>query len=223
MMLTKPLFPSPHAYSNIGPWTALRGTIADQGFVHVVGSSIVNLYSIVAASRRVKRSVIFKVLALAPWKVAPGRKLVVSTTSVLPSQWPRESPCHRRMFCERCGRPSNGMMRTSLFHSYSTMTYPGPCTMGTLMSQAPGSMGGPPNDRQRTPNPKSAGTSAFTTPPFSRSAPRGGAVFLMTSCCFAASGVKGGILPSGGSTTNDDRRFGLTPFCHAPNAYTVAS
>src|ERR1700674_83499 len=128
-MLTISLFPSLQAYSNIGPFIELKGTIADQGFVQVVGSSIVNLYSIVLWSVRVKYSVIFKVLALAPWKVVPGRKLVVSTTSVLSSQWPRDSPCHRWMFSERCGRPSRGMMRVSLFRSYSIRTYPGPWTM----------------------------------------------------------------------------------------------
>ncbi len=39
-------------------------------------------------------------------------KLLVSTTSVLPSQWPRESPFQRRMFAPMCGRaPSIGMRR----------------------------------------------------------------------------------------------------------------
>ena len=85
-MLTIPLFPSAHAYSNIGPSEWLKGTIADQGFVHVAGSSMVNFYSMVRASMRVKRSVIFKVFGSAFWNVAPGRKLVVSTTNVLPSQ-----------------------------------------------------------------------------------------------------------------------------------------
>src|SRR6202521_3274154 len=132
-MLTASLLFSVQAYSKIGPCIELKGTIADQGFVHVAGSSIVNLYSIVLWSLRVKYSVIFKVLALAPWKVAPGRKLVVSTTSVLPSQWPRESPCHGWILDERCGLPSRGMMRVSLFHSYSIITYPGDCTMRTLL------------------------------------------------------------------------------------------
>src|SRR5487761_1046196 len=121
-MFTMPLLPSLHAYSNIGPSIWLRGRIADHGLVQVVGSSMVNLYSIVFASRRVKRSVIFKVVGSAFWKVAPGLKLVVSTTSVRPSQWPLESPCHRWMFSERCGLPSRGMMRISLFHSYSIST-----------------------------------------------------------------------------------------------------
>src|SRR5579862_4240473 len=99
-MFTAALLPSLQAYSNIGPSERLRGTTAVQGFVHVDGSLIVNLYSIVLASSRVKRSVIVKVLALASWKVAPGRKLMVSTTSVSPSQCPRESPCHEWMFDE---------------------------------------------------------------------------------------------------------------------------
>src|SRR5213594_1194854 len=46
-----------------------------------------------------------------PRKGAFPVKLVVSMTSVSPSQWPRESPIHCRMFCGRCGRPSIGMMR----------------------------------------------------------------------------------------------------------------
>src|ERR1700680_3517417 len=122
-MLTISLFPSLQAYSNIGPFIELKGTIADQGFVQVVGSSIVNLYSIVLWSVRVKYSVIFTVLALAPWKVVPGRKLVVSTNSVLPSQCPRESPCHGWILEETCGLPSKGMMRGSLAHSYSISTF----------------------------------------------------------------------------------------------------
>ena len=46
-MFTISLFPSVQAYSNIGPFIAPRGTMADQGLVHVAGSSIVNLYSMV--------------------------------------------------------------------------------------------------------------------------------------------------------------------------------
>ena len=42
-----------------------NGTTAVQGFVHVDGSSTVNLYSMVSASMRVKYSVIFRVSALA--------------------------------------------------------------------------------------------------------------------------------------------------------------
>ena len=64
-----------------------------QGFVHVVGSSTVNCHSIVSASTRVKRSIRCR-FAPEPLKVSLSEKLVVSTTSVSPSQWPRESPFH---------------------------------------------------------------------------------------------------------------------------------
>src|SRR5579862_4268246 len=124
-MLTISLFPSAQAYSNIGPVIAPSGTIADQGLVQVLGSSMVNLYSMVFRSVRAKYSVIFKVFGLAFWKVPPGRKLVVSTTSVSPSQWPRESPCHRWIFEDMCALPSRGMMRGSLSRSYSITRYPG--------------------------------------------------------------------------------------------------
>src|SRR5207245_9274344 len=59
-MFTASLLSSLQAYSNIGPFTWLMGMTADQDFVHVVGSSIVNLYSIVSLSMRVKRSVILR-------------------------------------------------------------------------------------------------------------------------------------------------------------------
>src|SRR5690349_13202352 len=88
------------AYSHSGPETVLKGTTAVQGLVQVEGSSTVNLYSIVSASLRVKYSVIFNVLASAFRYVFSGRKLVVSTTKVSRSQWPRPSPCHWWMFAE---------------------------------------------------------------------------------------------------------------------------
>ena len=46
-------------------------------------------------------------------KLLCGEKLVVSTTSVFPSQRPRESPLHCRTPWGRCGRPSRGMTRVS--------------------------------------------------------------------------------------------------------------
>ena len=61
-----------------------------QGLVHVFGSSKVISRLRLFASTRVKRSVILYVSMLDPRK--PCEKLVVSTTSVFPSQWPRESP-----------------------------------------------------------------------------------------------------------------------------------
>src|SRR5712672_1796176 len=71
-ILIMSLFPSLQAYSNIGPSTRFIGMIADQGLVHVDGSSIVNLYSIVSASRRLNRSVMRRVPGFAFWYVAPA-------------------------------------------------------------------------------------------------------------------------------------------------------
>src|SRR5260370_9985906 len=49
-MLTISLFPSAHAYSNMGPFIAPSATIAVQGLVDVCGSSPLTLYSIVFCS-----------------------------------------------------------------------------------------------------------------------------------------------------------------------------
>src|SRR5882672_12608428 len=81
-----------------------------QDLVHVVGSSIVTAYSIVFASRRVHRSTRCR-FSWDPWKYVLGLKLVTSTTSVLPSQRPRESPHHWRTCEGRCGFVVTGMMR----------------------------------------------------------------------------------------------------------------
>ena len=62
MMLTTSLLLSLHAYSNIGPLIAAKGTMAVHGFVHVDGSLTVKVYSMRSAATRLKRSVIFKVL-----------------------------------------------------------------------------------------------------------------------------------------------------------------
>src|SRR5688572_26203878 len=70
--LTNPLLPSLQAYSNSGPSTLLSGTIAVHGCVHVDGSSIVYLYSIVVSSRRVRRSVSRAVAGLELSGDAPG-------------------------------------------------------------------------------------------------------------------------------------------------------
>ena len=43
-------------------------------------------------------------------------KFVVSTTSVSPSQRPRESPSTRRTVGGRCGRPSSGMIARVVDH-----------------------------------------------------------------------------------------------------------
>src|SRR5438128_11399748 len=78
--------------------------------VHLVGSSIVTAYSIVLASRRVQRSTRCR-FSCAPWKSDFGEKFVTSTTSVLPSQRPRESPHHWRMVGGRCAAVVIGMLR----------------------------------------------------------------------------------------------------------------
>ena len=79
------------------------------GLVQVVASSIVTAYSIVFASRRVQRSTRCK-FSREPPKSVFGVKFVTSTTSVWPSQWPRESP-HHRLCAGRCGLPSTGDTR----------------------------------------------------------------------------------------------------------------
>src|SRR2546428_14162881 len=137
-MFTASLLSSLQAYSNIGPFTWLMGMTADQGFAHVVGSSIVNLYSIVSLSMRVKRSVILRVPGLALRKADSGLKLVLSTTSVSPSQWPRASPCHCWRLAETCEPLPIGMMGTSLPTSRVMATHPALGTMRKLTLHWPG-------------------------------------------------------------------------------------
>ena len=95
-----------------------------QGAVHAVGSSTVTSYWSVLGPTRVKRSIVWRFSAepLKSLKVLFGEKFVVSTTSVSPSQWPRESPCHWRTLSEKCGLPSRGITRTSWIVSWRTMT-----------------------------------------------------------------------------------------------------
>ena len=71
-----------------------------------------HVVAIVSGATRVSRSVRCR-LASAPMNVFLGEKFRVSITSVLPSQWPRESPLHRAMVGDTCERPSSGMMRAS--------------------------------------------------------------------------------------------------------------
>src|SRR5216684_5423026 len=87
-----------------------NSSTAVHGFVHVVGSSIVTLYSIVCGPVRVQRSIRCS-LSVDPRKFVLPLKLVTSTTRVLPSQWPRESPHQSRIDEGRCGLPSTGMLR----------------------------------------------------------------------------------------------------------------
>src|SRR5438105_12980935 len=79
-------------------------------FVHVVGSSIVTAYSSVFASTRVQRSIRCR-FSRAPRKLLFGEKFVTSTTSVLPSHRPRESPHHWRIGLGKCGVPFITMLR----------------------------------------------------------------------------------------------------------------
>src|SRR5256885_16860099 len=61
-------------------------------------------------SRRVHRSIRCK-FSREPWKSVFGEKFVTSTTSVLPSQRPRESPHHWRLVAGRCGAIVFGKLR----------------------------------------------------------------------------------------------------------------
>src|SRR5689334_13770167 len=90
---------------------------ADQGRVHVCGSSIVYSYLMVVGFTSVNRSVIFR-FSVEPWKLVAGvlsLKFAVCTTSVFPSQRPREMPSQVRTFDGGMGRPSSGIIRTSEF------------------------------------------------------------------------------------------------------------
>ena len=91
-----PKLPSWHACSNTGPLIFTNGISPFQGFVQVLGSSIVNSYLKESSLIRVKRSITFR-SGLVPWKVPVrvlGLKFIVSTTRVFPSQRPVESPSH---------------------------------------------------------------------------------------------------------------------------------
>ena len=71
-----------------------------------------------------KRSTRFSAEVVTPRrKLVSRRKLVVSTTSVSPSQRPRESPIHCRTPSGRCDRPSSGMTRELWTISFSSTTW----------------------------------------------------------------------------------------------------
>ena len=55
-----------------------------------------------------------RVVAGGPRNGVRSVKFVVSTTSVLPSQRPRESPWSKRSFGPTCGLPSSGMIRDAV-------------------------------------------------------------------------------------------------------------
>src|SRR6188508_3182741 len=118
------VLPSWHAYSNISYLLSrFIGYSTDHGDTTISGASTVNLYSIVSLSVRVKRSVkrMFSVDGFnggepgTPELVIAGfpLKFLVSTTSVLPSQRPLDSPMYCLIDGSRNARPSVGMMRAS--------------------------------------------------------------------------------------------------------------
>src|SRR5437764_1252946 len=114
----------------MGSWIRVSGSIAVHGRVYDVGSVTVNSYLIVSASNRVNRSTSV-VFAVDPVRLVSRRKVLVSTTSVAPSQRPRESPDHERIFV--WGRPSVGMMRALWMFSVTITTKPGDWTISRLL------------------------------------------------------------------------------------------
>src|SRR6185503_1458962 len=95
-MPAMPWFPSWHAYSINGSFERLKRTRAVHGRVHVDGSVMVASYCSVSAATRVKRSTRCRPLD-EPSMLLLGENPFVSTTSVSPSQWPRELPSHWRI------------------------------------------------------------------------------------------------------------------------------
>src|SRR6266850_1136524 len=101
MLCSSAFKPSAHAYSYNSVvcmpscWALVKPPANVHGFVNSLGSSMVTTYSIVFASTGVKRSTVCKAsLWMVPtmsYQVRPV-KFVVSTTSVVPSQRPTESP-----------------------------------------------------------------------------------------------------------------------------------
>src|SRR5882757_1560505 len=74
---------------------SVNSCFAVQGRVHTVGSSTVTAYSSVSDPVRVHRSTTCR-FSRDPMKLVFRLKFVTSTTRVLPSQRPRESPYHWR-------------------------------------------------------------------------------------------------------------------------------
>ena len=99
---TRPLLPSWQAYSYSRPSSRTSGYSAVHGRTNAVASSTVNRYMIVSLSTMVKRSVKSRVSSDPRKRISPV-KLVVSMTSVSPSQWARESPFHWRTLAEGAG------------------------------------------------------------------------------------------------------------------------
>src|SRR5215510_936304 len=88
----------------------VNSCLAVHGRTHTVGSSTVTAYSSVVGPVRVQRSTTCR-FSRDPWKSVFALKFVTSTTSVLPSQRPRESPHHCRTCDGRWGRSVIGIVR----------------------------------------------------------------------------------------------------------------
>src|SRR5215471_11051252 len=97
------------------------------------------------------------------------------------------------------------MMRAVLSHSHSSSTAPALCTIRKLLLVTEGRIGGPPKVRHRTPSPTSAVLSALVgaLAAFAWGFAAGRAALFL-----AASGVRGGNWPFGGSTMREVRGFG---------------
>src|SRR5207247_8854679 len=83
---------------------------------------MVTVYLIVSESRRSHRSTRCR-FSWDPWKFDFGEKFVTSTTSVLPSQRPRESPHHRRKFFATCGVWVSGVTRIHTWHYQTSVDF----------------------------------------------------------------------------------------------------
>src|SRR5437867_13402250 len=133
------MYTTSQAYSNISYLlSSFHGNSADHEPVdNTSGSTTVILYSIVSSLVRVKRS-LKRMVSVdgfnggepgTPALVIAGLplKFVVSTTSVLPSQRPLDSPNHCLIDGSSAGRPLVGMIRASWAISMTITTYPGDC------------------------------------------------------------------------------------------------
>src|SRR4051794_21054608 len=94
------------------------------GFVQAPGSLIVTSYLKESGPLREMRSITCS-FSLDTDMKALGLKLVVSMTSVSPSQWPCESPFHCFTAADGCGRSSSGMVRASWIISVIIITEAG--------------------------------------------------------------------------------------------------
>ena len=109
------------------------------GAVYTLGSVTVTVQRMVSSETRRKRSTTSRALLVGmPFSRRPAAldaiqprlwKFLDSTTRVSPSQRPRESPIHMRMFPSMCGWSEIGMMRTSWIISCWMTKWSGVCTM----------------------------------------------------------------------------------------------